>query len=50
MNETPSLGFAHFVSQTDGLGKAQFFILVLMSLATWYLIVVKAIANMRSRR
>lgn len=50
MTETPSLGFAHFVSQTDGLGKALFFILVLMSLATWYLIVVKAFANMRSRR
>ncbi len=50
MNETPSLGFAHFIAHTDGLGKTLFIILVLMSLATWYLIVVKAIAGMRSRR
>jgi len=50
MTETPSLGFAHFISQTDGLGKALFIILVLMSLATWYLIIVKAVSNMRSRR
>jgi biopolymer transport protein ExbB len=51
MNDTPnSLGFAHFISQTDGLGKALFIILVLMSLATWYLIVVKAIAGIRTRR
>ncbi len=50
MNETPSLGFMHFLAQTDGLGKALFIILVLMSLATWYLIAVKALGNMRTRR
>lgn len=50
MTESPSLGFMHFISQTDGLGKTLFFILVLMSLATWYLIVVKYIANRRVRK
>jgi biopolymer transport protein ExbB len=48
--ETQSLGFAHFIAQTDTLGKALFVILVLMSLATWYLIIVKTISNARIRR
>ena len=48
--ETQSLGFAHFIAQTDTLGKALFVILVLMSLATWYLIIIKTISNARIRR
>ncbi|GAA4342256.1 MotA/TolQ/ExbB proton channel family protein [Pigmentiphaga soli] len=50
MNPTPQLGFEHFITQTDGLGKALFAILVVMSLATWYLIIVKAVSNARTRR
>ncbi len=50
MAETQTLGFAHFIAQTDVVGKTLFVILVLMSLASWYLIVVKAISNARIRR
>jgi biopolymer transport protein ExbB len=45
----PDMGFLHFVTQSDTLGKALFGILVVMSLITWYLIIVKAINNMRIR-
>jgi biopolymer transport protein ExbB len=50
---TPDMGIMHFVSQSDVVGKTLFVILILMSLVTWYLIVVKAInstmVRMRSR-
>jgi len=45
----PAMGFAHFIAQSDMVGKSLFVILVLMSLVTWYLIVVKAISNIRTR-
>jgi biopolymer transport protein ExbB len=41
--ETQAAGIASFLSQTDGVGKAIIVLLLLMSLATWYLIVTKAI-------
>lgn len=37
-----SLGFAHFLSQTDAVGLSAFVILALMSLLSWYRIAVKA--------
>ena len=37
-----SLGFAHFLSQTDAVGLSAFAILALMSLLSWYRIAVKA--------
>jgi biopolymer transport protein ExbB len=39
------LGFAHFLSQTDGVGKAVLFTLLLLSMASWYLIITRAFAN-----
>lgn len=45
----PDMGFLHFVNQSDTLGKALFIILIVMSLITWYLIVVKAVGNLRMR-
>jgi biopolymer transport protein ExbB len=36
-----SLGFAHFLSQTDAVGLSAFVILALMSLLSWYRIAVK---------
>ncbi|MEI2414890.1 MotA/TolQ/ExbB proton channel family protein [Orrella sp. JC864] len=45
-----AMGFMHFIAQSDFVGKALFVVLILMSLVTWYLIVVKAITNMRVRR
>lgn len=43
-------GMLHFIAQSDTIGKILFGILVLMSLASWYLIFVKAFTNMRLRR
>ncbi|MGO3743483.1 MotA/TolQ/ExbB proton channel family protein [Kerstersia sp.] len=45
-----SMGFLHFVGQSDVVGKALFIILLVMSLISWYLIVVKAISNYRTRK
>jgi biopolymer transport protein ExbB len=44
------LGFSHFVSQTDIVGKVVLTLLLLLSLASWYLIVTKALANWLERR
>ncbi|ARP95546.1 MotA/TolQ/ExbB proton channel family protein [Bordetella genomosp. 13] len=45
----PDMGFMHFIAQSDFVGKTLFLILIVMSLVTWYLIVVKAFSNMRMR-
>ena len=42
-------GFSHFIAQSDLIGKSLFVVLLVMSLASWYLIVVKSIANMRTK-
>jgi biopolymer transport protein ExbB len=39
----PAMGFGHFISQTDIVGQGLFVILVLMSLASWVLIVTKGV-------
>lgn len=39
------LGFAHFFTQTDSMGKVVLGILLILSLASWYLILTKALAN-----
>lgn len=39
-----------FIAQSDIVGKSLFAILILMSLASWYLIFVKSFMNMRIRR
>jgi biopolymer transport protein ExbB len=44
------VGISQFVSQSDWIGKSLFGFLILMSIATWYLIVVKAFLNFRTRR
>lgn len=48
------IGFAHFLAQTDAVGMALLALLLAMSVASWYLIVTKAIAlaleRQRSRR
>ena len=43
-------GFAHFISQCDAVGKGVLALLLLLSLASWYLMVTKAVANMGSRK
>ncbi len=44
------LGFAHFLSQTDTLGRVVLLCLLALSIATWYLIVTKAAANVMAAR
>ena len=39
-----TLGFGHFLAQTDTVGKLVIAVMVLMSMATWYLIATKALA------
>ncbi len=43
-------GFASFLAQSDAIGKTLLLILVLMSIATWYLIVTKAISVALEKR
>jgi biopolymer transport protein ExbB len=47
---TQAVGFAHFLAQTDGVGKAILVILLLMSIASWYLIVTKSLSVWIERR
>jgi len=49
-SEPAPTGFLHFISQSDIVGKSLFGILLLMSLISWYLIVVKLIMRMRLKR
>jgi biopolymer transport protein ExbB len=43
-------GFAHFIAQTDTMGKVVLVLLLTLSVASWYLIVTKGIANFGARR
>jgi biopolymer transport protein ExbB len=45
-----SLGFAHFLAQADGVARAILFVMLAMSIATWYLIVTKSLRNLFERR
>ncbi len=49
MTETSRFGFAHFLAQTDPVGIAVLAILLLMSIASWYLIVLKSVRNRQMR-
>ncbi len=44
------LGFAHFLTQTDGVSKAVLGVLLLLSMASWYLILTRALANTFAQR
>ena len=53
MNATPldaTAGFAHFLGQADAVGKGLLAILVLMSAASWALIVLKGVTQALRRR
>jgi biopolymer transport protein ExbB len=45
-----SYGFAHFISQCDDMGKGVLALLLVLSIASWYLIVTKAVSNMGARK
>ena len=44
------LGFAHFISQVDAIGKGVLALLLMLSVASWYLMVTKAVANIGARK
>jgi len=44
------LGFAHFLSQTDAVGRGVLILLLLLSVASWYLIFTRALSNWLTRR
>ena len=50
MEPNQTLTFAHFLAQTDAVGRTIFFILIAMSVASWYLIIVKALQALTARR
>jgi biopolymer transport protein ExbB len=50
MEPIASAGFGSFLAQTDGISKAIIMILVLMSIATWYLIATKTLQTLMMRR
>lgn len=45
-----SLGFAHFISQSDAVGKGVLLLLLLLSVASWYLIVTKMLENVAASK
>lgn len=49
MNEPTSLGFAHFIAQSDMVSKSLLVVLVLMSVVSWTLIISKGIAQLIRR-
>jgi len=49
MEPNDTLGFAHFLAQTDSVGRAIFAILIIMSITSWYLIIAKALQVLTTR-
>ncbi|MBK8162583.1 MAG: MotA/TolQ/ExbB proton channel family protein [Gammaproteobacteria bacterium] len=45
-----SLGFSHFLSQADAVGKTVLILLLLLSVASWYLMITKYVQNFVARR
>jgi biopolymer transport protein ExbB len=45
-----SLGFAHFIGQSDGVGKTMLAILLLMSVLSWAIIALKGLSLIARRR
>ncbi len=48
MEPQTTIGLAHFIGQTDAVGKTLLVVLLFMSTATWYLIVAKAVQAART--
>lgn len=44
------LGFSHFLDQIDGVGISVLVLLLSLSVASWYLIITKSIANLIAKR
>ncbi len=46
----PAIGLSHFIVRTDALGKTVLLLLLSLSLASWYLILTKALTNVLAKR
>ncbi|MBI5752320.1 MAG: MotA/TolQ/ExbB proton channel family protein [Hydrogenophilales bacterium] len=46
----PTLGFAHFIAQSDTIGRFVLLLLLALSVASWYLILTKAVSNLLAFR
>ncbi len=44
------LGFSHFLDQIDGVGMSVLVLLLSLSVASWYLIIAKSVANLIAKR
>lgn len=44
------LGFAHFLTQADGVGKTVLGVLLLLSIVSWYLIITRTLSNWVAKR
>ena len=47
---TQAMGFAHFIAHADGVAKFILVLMLLASVASWYLILTKAVSNWITRR
>ena len=50
MDQAQALGFTHFLAQSDVVAKGLLFMLLLMSMVSWYLIITKAVSVFLERR
>jgi biopolymer transport protein ExbB len=50
MDTSQSLGWIHFLAQSDGIARALVLVLAAMSLATWYFVVTKFVHGWMTRR
>ena len=45
-----SLGFGHFLANSDGIARFILVLMLIMSVGTWYLIVTKGIQSIRAQK
>lgn len=50
MDRFDGFGFSHFLAQCDGVGKTVLALLLILSVASWYLIVTRSLENWLAKR
>ena len=50
MDSTQAMGFGHFLTHADGLARGILVLMLLASVASWYLILTKAVSNLAAQR
>ncbi len=50
MNNETALGFGHFLAQSDAVGKTLLAILIVMSIASWTVILIKSLSHVQRKR